>query len=57
MDKQKSKQRAVGLLVLFCSVLVLIATWDLPSADQTKGTTNRGGYVYPDAQTVPNQFE
>jgi hypothetical protein len=30
MDKLKSKQRAVGILLVFGSILVLLATWDLP---------------------------
>jgi hypothetical protein len=30
MDKLKSKQRAVGILLVLGSILVLIATWDLP---------------------------
>jgi hypothetical protein len=30
MDKLKSKQRAVGILFVLGSILVLIATWDLP---------------------------
>jgi hypothetical protein len=30
MDKQKSKQRAVGLLLLVGTILVLIASWNYP---------------------------
>jgi hypothetical protein len=30
MDKLKSKQRAVGLLLVLGSILVFIATWDFP---------------------------
>ena len=30
MDKLKSKQRAVGLLFVLGSILLLIAAWDLP---------------------------
>jgi hypothetical protein len=30
VDKLKSKQRAVGILLVLGSILVLIATWDLP---------------------------
>jgi hypothetical protein len=27
---EKNKQRAIGILLVFGSVLVLVATWDLP---------------------------
>jgi hypothetical protein len=27
---QKSKHRAIGILLVFGSILVLMATWDLP---------------------------
>jgi hypothetical protein len=30
MDKLKSKQRAVGLLLVLGSILVFMATWDFP---------------------------
>jgi hypothetical protein len=30
MDKLKSKQKAVGLLLVLGSILVFIATWDFP---------------------------
>jgi hypothetical protein len=30
MDKLKSKQRAVGILLVLGSILVLLVTWDLP---------------------------
>jgi hypothetical protein len=30
MDKQKSKRRAAGILLVLGSILVLAATWDLP---------------------------
>jgi hypothetical protein len=30
MDKFKSKQRAIGILFVLASILVLIAAWDLP---------------------------
>jgi hypothetical protein len=30
MDMLKSKQRAVGLLLVLGSILVLVAIWDLP---------------------------
>ena len=36
MDKQKSRQRAVGILVLLGSILVLLATWDLPENGSTQ---------------------
>jgi hypothetical protein len=32
MDKLKSKQRAIGLLFVLGSILVLIATWDIPES-------------------------
>jgi hypothetical protein len=32
MDKLNSKQRAVGLLLVLGSILVLIATWDMPES-------------------------
>jgi hypothetical protein len=30
MDNQKSKRRAVGLLLVLGSILVLVAAWDFP---------------------------
>jgi len=30
MEQTKSKQRAVGILLVLGSILVLIALWDLP---------------------------
>jgi hypothetical protein len=27
---EKNKQRAIGILLVFGSILVLVATWDLP---------------------------
>jgi len=32
MDKLNSKQRAIGLLFVLGSILVLIATWDIPES-------------------------
>jgi hypothetical protein len=32
MDNLKSKQRAIGLLFVLGSILVLIATWDIPES-------------------------
>jgi hypothetical protein len=32
MDKPKSKKRAVGLLLVLGSILVLMAIWDLPES-------------------------
>ncbi len=32
MDKLNSKHRAVGLLLVLGSILVLIATWDIPES-------------------------
>ncbi len=36
MNNQKSKQRAVGLLLLFGTILVLIATWNYPEDGSNK---------------------
>jgi hypothetical protein len=36
MDKLKSRQRAVGLLLLVGSILVFLATWDLPEGLSNK---------------------
>jgi hypothetical protein len=36
MDHQKNKQRAVGLLLLFGTILVLIATWNSPEVGATR---------------------
>jgi hypothetical protein len=30
VEKLKSKRRAVGILLVLGSILVLVATWDLP---------------------------
>jgi hypothetical protein len=30
MDKLKSKQKAIGILFVLASILVLVAAWDLP---------------------------
>jgi hypothetical protein len=32
MDKLNSKQRAIGLLLVLGSILVLIAAWDIPES-------------------------
>jgi hypothetical protein len=32
MDKLKSKPRAIGILLVFTSILVMIAIWDLPGS-------------------------
>jgi hypothetical protein len=37
MDRLKSKRRAVGILLVLGSVLVLLATWDLPEDWLTQG--------------------
>jgi len=36
MDKLKSKHRAVGLLLVFASILVLVAAWDFPEGSPNK---------------------
>lgn len=36
MNKQKSKQRAVGLLLLLGTIFFLIATWDFPDDRSTR---------------------
>jgi hypothetical protein len=37
MDKLKSKQRAVGILLVLASIVVFIATWDLPEGPLAQG--------------------
>ncbi len=36
MEKLKSRQRAVGLLLLLGSILVFVATWDFPEGSSNK---------------------
>jgi hypothetical protein len=38
MDKLKSKRRAVGILLVLGSILVLLATWDLPEDWSPQGS-------------------
>lgn len=43
MNKLKSKQRAIGLLLVFGTILVLVATWDLPDGRSIKWNDKPGG--------------
>jgi hypothetical protein len=37
MDKLKSRQRTVGIVLVVVSILVLIAIWDLPEGEELGG--------------------
>jgi hypothetical protein len=36
MDKLKSKRRAAGILFILGSILVLLATWDMPDGSYAR---------------------